>query len=467
MAQANPTGYSFSQLYVWGTARGHLLGVIGRGIGMASSFFIVTVLSVYHYGLYQLVLAVLAVSESSIFNLFDDVAGNDLARALADKKIPLAKRLFHEVLLWKIILGVVISGTLFLGAGLFASYYSKDIASFIRILSILALVRMIRASQGMLFGAILSFATFGAGVLQESIRLLLLLGFWRWSSFGLREVLLSTVLASTAVLVYTSFFFAREYSAVFRGVSAEKIWVFPRIVRSFGKWIFIRQGFSNAVKSLDSWFIRIFLNTEAVGLYALAINLLTIIQKLFPTRMLSGLLPWEVVHPGRLQYIYRRGIKYFLWSGVIVAIATFFAVPFLVGLLLPKYLPAMPIFRLMALTLPLYGIYKFQKILLIVLREQKVLTMRLITETLATAILWVVALPLIGLYAAVPELMLTYIWRVAYFSRFLQKHPHLSLKLKHLVLFDRNDLEFFKKAFYEASRPARWFKPVRALAKES
>lgn len=462
MAQANPTGYSFSQLYIWGTARGHLFGAVVRGVAMISSFFVVATLSVYHYGLYQLVLTAMTVSASSIFNLFDDIVSNDLARAFAGKRLSWAKRLFHEIAVFKLILGVLISAALFFGAGLVASYYGKDIASFIRIMSVLALVRMIRGTASMFLGVILSFATFGAGAMQEIIRLLFLVGFWWWGSFGLREVLLSSVFSSVIILAYTSFFFVREYKTVLGGVPPVKEWLFPSIARSFGKWIFIRQGFSNAVKQLDVWFIRFFLNTEAVGLYTLVKNLLDMVQGFFPLRMLSGLLSWEVDNPERMTYIYRRVLKYFLWIGVAAALASFFFIPPLVSIFFPKYLHIMSIFRLMALTLPLFAVYKFQKILLIVLREQKILTMRLLTETFITAIVWVIALPLIGLYAAVIVFAVTYIWRVSYFTLYLQRHPFLSAKLKHLVTFDRDDREIFGRALYEVLHPARWFKPIRA-----
>lgn len=462
MAQANPTGYSFSQLYIWGTARGHLFGAVVRGIAMVSSFFVVATLSVYHYGLYQLVLTAMIVSESSLFSLFDDIVSNDLARAFAGKRLSWAKKLFHEIAALKLVLGILISAALFFGAGLVASYYGKDIAGFIRILSILALIKMIRGTEGMFFGAILSFVTFGAGAMQEIIRLIFLVGFWLWGSFGLREVLLSSVFSSMIILAYTSFFFFREYQTVLGGVRPVKERIFPNIVRSFGKWIFIRQGFSNTVKQLDVWFIRFFLNTEAVGLYALAVNLLTMVQGFFPLRMLSSLLPWEIDNPERMQYIYRRVLKYFIWIGVAAALGSFFIIPQLIGIFLPKYLPVMPIFRLMALTLPLFAVYKFQKILLIVLREQKVLTMRLLTETFITAIVWVVALPVIGLYAAVVEFTITYIWRVSYFALYLQRHPFLAVKLKHLIAFDREDREIFGRALYEILHPTRWFKPIRA-----
>lgn len=455
--------YTFSQLFIWGTVRSKFFGVFVRGISTVSSFFVIAVLSVYQYGLYQLVLAAVAVGDSFISGIFDDILLNDLSRGFAEKRLPWAKRLFHEIFALKFILGFAAFVVLFFGASLFAAHYGKDIANFVRIMSFLFLIRVVRDAESMFFGATVSLIAFSAGTVQELLRLFILAAFWYQGNLGLTQVLLSTVIASAAALLYTSFFFIKEYLRILPGVVTEKRWIIAGIVREFGKWVFIRYGLSRAFKQMDTWFIRIFLNTEAVALYSLTINLVTMVQSIFPLRAFSQLLPWETANKGRMQYIYRRGIKYFFWSGLVVGVGSFLFVPEAIALLLPKYLPAMPLFRIFVLTLPLFGIYKFQKIFLIVLREQKILTMRILTEAFLTAATWVVFLPLIKLYAAVVEFVVTYCWRVALFTIYIRrKHPHLSVRPKDIFTFDANDWLLVKRSVSEIIRPRRWLKPVRA-----
>ncbi len=462
MSESSSQDYSFAQLFIWGTARGHVVGALARGLSTVSSFFVVFVLSVYQYGLYQLVLTAVAVSESFAVGLFDEIIANDLSRAFAAKRLGLAKRLFNEIFLVKALIGLVLFLALFLGAGVFAHYYGKDIADFIRIMSFLALIKVLRNAQGMFFGAIVSFVTFGVGIIQEALRLVMLFAFWWRGALTLREVLLITVFAAALILGYTTFFFIREYSRVFRGVKADGQWVLPQILRQFGHWIFLRYGISKAFKQMDTWLIRIFLNTEAVGLYTLTINLFVMIQSAMPLKMLSVLLPWEIKEKQRLLYLYRRGVKYFVWAGLLLALLSFFVVPKLVALFLPKYLPAMPLFRALTITLPLYGVYKFQKILLTVLREQKILAMRLVTEMAITAAVWIAALPVFGLFAAAIELMVTYIWRVVFFFLYMKKSHGLTVKLRHILYFSREDWEFFLRAWDELLHPWRWLRLIRA-----
>ena len=138
--------YTFSQLFIWGTVRSKFFSAFVRGISTISSFFVIAVLSVYQYGLYQLVLAAVAVGDSFISGIFDDILLNDLARGFAEKRLPWAKRLFHEIFALKFILGFTAFATLFFGASLFAAHYGKDIGNFVRIMSFLFLIRVVRVS---------------------------------------------------------------------------------------------------------------------------------------------------------------------------------------------------------------------------------------------------------------------------------------------------------------------------------
>lgn len=454
--------HSFSELFLLGVSRSQFLTVVVKAVGVASSLFVLAVLSVHEFGLYQLILSAVAIAASFTTGLFNDVITNDIARSLFEKRIASAKRLFQEFFALRFTIGVAASAVLFFGADLVAHRYGQDIGSYIRIASVLVAIGSVRTAEAFFFQAKISFAAYGAGALQEVLRLAFLGAFWFFGTLGLRGVLIANVLAAGAVLGYTSFFFVREYRSLFGSVVAEKGILLLGIVRRYGRWVFLRYGFSTAFKQTDVWFIRLFLNTEAVALYSLAFNLVALAQDLIPTGILGTLLPREVPNDRRFRYIYCRMLKYSFWGGAVVAAGALIFVPQIVSVFYPKYLPAMPLFRLMLITLPLYAVYKAQKTFLIVLREQKILTMRLLTEALVTSAILVVLLPLMGLYAAVVEYLVTYAGRVALYSFYLgRRYAHLVLKPAQFFSFDRDDWEYLNRAVRELAHPSRWLRPIR------
>lgn len=454
--------YSFSQLYIWGSLRNQSWSLAIQGLTLANSFLVLKILSLYQFGLYQLVLAALAIADSFVSSVFDPIVSNDISRALVEKRPGAARRLYFEFLGAKMALALAVGLIFFLSADLVAGFYGKNIGGFVRIASLLVILNAARSTMNLFFGAVRSFSAFGAPAVQEAVRLAGLAAVWFLGMRGLRDILLVSVFSSLGVLVYLFFRLAPEYRRVFAGVGRHPDWMLAPLFREYGRWVFLRFGFSKAAKQMDAWFVRVFLSTEAVGIYGIMVNLLAMIQAFFPLKMLSTLLPWELSDMRRLRYLYRRGTKYMVWLGAAAAVAAFIAIPKFVEVFLPAYTPAMPFFRLLLITLPLYGVYKFQKSLLTVLREQKILAMRIVTEAVITAGVLIATLPFIGLYGIVVEFLATYGGRVLLYSFYLRRHyPHLSLLPFQFIVFDRDDRALFRRAAREFLRPQAWFKPIR------
>ena len=453
---------SFTELYLWGASRSQFLAVLRKAVSSVGSILTLAALSVYQFGLYQLILAALTIADSFTGGLFDDIVANDLARGLAEGRLAWAKRLFHEFLLSKVAVGLIAFGVLLVSADFVARYYRADIAAYLRLVSVIIVLSELRGAEMVFFQARVSFSAFGVGVMQEALKVCVVAAFWAFGSLGLREVLLATVFASLGVLCYTSFFFLREYRSLFGVITAERHWVLPSIVREHGRWVFSRYAFSRAVKNTDVWFVRIFLNTEAVAFYALATNLITSAQSLIPVAMLKVLLPWEVERKARFEYIYRRTVKYGIWIGTAMAVGGFIFVPSLIELFFPKYLPAMPVFRFMLLSLPLYGVYKLQKAFLIVLREQRMLAFRVFTEATVMVLILGLFLPLIGLPAAAIAYLAAYGGRVVLYAIYLRrKYPGLKFKMRQLLMVDGADWQLATQAIRIFFKPSRWMKPIR------
>lgn len=463
-ADATPARvWGFTELFVWGAARSQFWSLTAQGLAALNAFIVVALLSVYHFGLYQLVLSVVAVAEAFSTGLFDDIVANDISRNFAEGRRPEAKRLFSELVASKLVSAGATLLILLVAADLIASAYDRDIASYVRLAGILIVLNALRSLATLFFQAAVSYVAFGASSIQEIARTLLLAALWYFlPAVGLVEVLLVSIGASSVAFLYLAVWFFREYRRIFAATRAFGGWLLPGIVRRYGFLVFLRYSASKAIKQMDAWLVRVFLNTEAVGLYALAVNLLSLVQAAIPTKIFGTLLPREVGDERRLAYLYRRCVKYALWGGAAVAFFAGLAIPPLAGIALPKYEPAMGLFRLLLLTIPLYGVYKFQKAMLFALREQGILTARLFAEGLVTTAVLVVFLPLIGLAAVVVEFLVTYGGRVLLFAFLLaRRYPELVLKPVHLLAFDREDGVVLRRALGELRHPGRWFRPVR------
>ncbi len=448
--------HSFSQRLFRGEATLQFWNAAAKGLGLINSFIVLAVLSVYQFGLYQLVLAAITIADSFSTGLFDDIVSNDLARGIAEGRPGEARRLFNEFALFKALTGLALGAVLFFGADAVAAYYGADIGVFVRIASFLAVLNALRAVLEAFFVATVALSGMAVETVQEAAKLAILGSFLALGPFGIREALLAAVGAATIAFLFAVLFFLRRYQTFFRGVASVRESMLRRAAASYGWLIYIRYGFAKAYKGITPWLIRLLLNTEAVALYVLALNLITLAQSIFPVAMLGRLMPWEAKDPARFRYILARSVKYVLWGGALLGIVLFFVAPPLTGLILPKYLPAMPVFKLFLVTLPLYGIYKIHKSALTVLREQGILTTRLVTEALGVTLLYFILIPLFGLPGAASAVVLAYAWRVWLLAGGLRRtHPELTIKIASLFRFDADDLSVLRKVAREAILPFR------------
>ena len=99
--------HSFRELLVWGESRNQAVILVTRGLSMLSSLVVVAALSVYQFGLYQLILAAVGFASFFASGFFDDLVINDVARSLADGRKSFAKRLFNEYFWAKVAIGII------------------------------------------------------------------------------------------------------------------------------------------------------------------------------------------------------------------------------------------------------------------------------------------------------------------------------------------------------------------------
>lgn len=416
-------------------------------LGLANSFFIISYLSVFHFGMYQLMLSFMAILEGFSAGFFNDVVVIEMRRYLNVGKIGWAKRLFWEHAVLKIIMSILLVGIIYGGSGVVAHFYGDSVALFLKIASVLLIIHTIRLLEFTLLKSAMIFSYWAYPMIMELTKLVLVVGLVMFFQLTVVSVIAVHVMAEIVALgVITIRSFIKTYGGVFGTVKSRVDYLLINILKKHGKWIFLRYGFSKITKNTMPWFIKFFINTEAVAFYSLAINLVSMIEKLMPLQGFGDVVLLKVDNKNEVAFIFKRAVKYLIWVGLIFSLGALVIVPVIISFLFPKYTPAMGVFTVMLAALPLYGVYKVLKSTLSTLREYRTMALRLANEVLIFPVGSVIFLPVMGLTGAGVVYVIAYLERVWFFyGQLVKKYPEFKIKAASLVKFDNSDKELIGK----------------------
>ncbi|TSC83074.1 MAG: hypothetical protein G01um101419_274 [Parcubacteria group bacterium Gr01-1014_19] len=450
--------HSFLHYFLKGEATKRVFDGISTAVGLVNSYFIISNLSVFHFGLYQLMLSLVSILDNFNLDVIDGVVQIDMRRSFNVGNRSAAKRLYWDYAKIKLGISVVFATAVFFGSSLISKYYGEDLGLFIRISSFLLIFRALQSLETMLLKSLLTFSYWSYPAIRESAKLLFVLGFLFFSGqFTITQVITAHVIADgVAVVVMTLTLFINKYRKAFMGVVMESKSLVWGVVSTYGKWAMLRYLFSKVSKNSTPWLIKYFINTEAVAFYALAVNLIAFIENFFPMDGLAQILAFKADNLGQISSIFKRAVKYAFWLGVIFMIGGAVVAAPVVVFIFPKYGPAMPVFYVMLLALPVFGLYKILKSTLTVLREQKILTMRVFNEAVLIPATLVIFLPFFRLVGAGFTYALLYLERSWFFySQLVKKYPDFKIKPWQFLRFDRADRDLLERVIADPWRKAK------------
>ena len=436
---------SFTKLFLKGEVLSGFWNSVVKGIGAVNSLIIVGALSVYQFGLYQLVLSLIAIAGALLPDMFDDIVFVEMSARWSQKKAGEAKALFGEYAALKILIGAVVTILVF-AAGTFAGrLVHADIAGYIRILSAIPFIVTIQSLFLIFFRARVSFSGLPMDAVREASKLILFgIFFFAQIRLGIAEILYAYVGAQAAATIVIGILFARQYRAVFAGVvSNASARLFP-ILKRLGGWAAARYYIGQVSKSAKLWILRIFVSTEAVGLFSFASTLLSMIMSAAPFGTLGTLFPREIADRERFRHIFTRSTKYAIFISFAFMVLSIIGGPIAIHLIFPKYDPVIPLFIIMTGSIAVYGLFKVARMALIALQEQKALFVRLIAAAAADPLFIILLAPLFGIYGAgIGVVLVDALSAAVYYAALTRAHPHLRLTSKILFSFDAYDREFF------------------------
>ena len=422
---------------------------LGKIFSLANSYFIISSLSIFSFGFYQLVLSFISILRGFSVKFFDGLVAIDMRRYFNVGKRDFAKRLFLENVVFKLGIGIIVTVAVFLGARLIADFYDKDIVSLIRWASILLIINAIQSLSSIFLDSIVSFAQRGLSALREFMKLGIVLSFLTWSELSITNVVIAHVVAeATSTLIFAIIVLVKIYPKVFGNIKARAENLMIKMVKTQGPRVALIFGLKEVLNDATPWLVRFFVGTEGVAFYSLAINMVNLAQDFIPMAALVPILALKADDLGGLSFIFKKVVKYTIWIGSLFLITSFLIVPPAIMLIFPKYYPAIPVFLAMAAVLPIYGAVKVIFKTLGALREYGIVAARLFPELAILFAGSAVFMPLFGITGIGLVYLARHIERFWFlYTRLVKKYPSFKIKIKDLFKFDRFDKDFAGRVF--------------------
>ncbi|MFZ2887233.1 MAG: oligosaccharide flippase family protein [Minisyncoccia bacterium] len=429
--------------------------IIGKIVGFANIFIILTHLTVYEYGLVELTMSIVSTMGMFLLPGLTSTVTADLTVERGRHDFGKMKALFLEYFTFTIALGILAWAVLFFGSSYVAHWTGNDLIDrFFKIVSFLFLTSPLRVITTMLAGVMLRYADQSFySVVEEVAKGAFLVIFFFVFARGADGLLFATVLAQVVALLI---FLPRTLSAyrVFGGAVAdvrEPLW---NILRDHRKWSVASSYVGTFGQNLRLWIIKLMLGTEAVGLFAFAQGIVAHATGLFNfSTVFAPVLPNFLADRARLGQIVTSVTKYQVYISTALAAVLVATVPFAIPYIFPHYSSAIPLLLVLFFTIVPNLIKAFHLTVFLVLKHQWGWFVIETIRTIGIGIVLPVCIWLFGLPGIALEVVLT--------STFIAVERWRGLK-KLLPEFYFRTNEFFQ--IDETDR--RIFNMVRARIKE-
>jgi O-antigen/teichoic acid export membrane protein len=317
---------------------------VGKVIVLLNIFVILRYLSVYEYGLSELVLSVISSLGIILLPGLSTAIIADMSLERSRKAYGEMKSIFQQYFILNLVLGIIAWAPLFFGATWIAKLVGNvSIGYFLQIISFSFLISPFRMIATMMTTIELRFFDQSFySVVEEIVKGVLLVIFIVLLGKGIEGLLYATVLSQVIAFII---FIPRTLSALqtFIHASAEKSYHFWNMLRSHRKWSIAGSYLSSLTQTAQLWIIRLMLGTVAVGLYSVASGILSQVSALLPFgNILSPIAPAYVDKRDELVRLIRASLKVQVVMSIGLLVVSLLLLPIFI-FIFPKYASAAPL----------------------------------------------------------------------------------------------------------------------------
>lgn len=404
----------------------------GKVFAIANIFIVLSQLTVYDYGLVELVMSTIAIGSLFMLSGLGSVVAVDLGVERRRNEWGKMKSIFLQYLTLHASLGVVVACAFFTAAPFIATYVGNPVIEpFLKIAGAAFLIAPLRAASTILASANVRFVDQALyGVVEELWKTVLLVGFLVFARLGPQELLIASVACQLcAVLTFAP----RTYSAYkmfsHAPIRLADMAAFWQLLRDHRIWGTANTYVGTLMSNLRLWVIKAVLGTEAVGIFAFAYGILGNLASFLPMQsVLNSLYPHLAQDRARVARVAYTALRAQALLGIMLALGmSIFAYPF-VHIFFPHFVEAIPLMLILSMVLipssmlgvitPAFAAYK----------EQKSLFNATLFKTCCTLVLLYPSILIFGVYGAGIEIVLTSLLTcIERLLRFKRLIPEFSL----------------------------------------
>ncbi len=416
---------------------------LNKVIGIAYVLLVLSHLSVYEYGLTELVISIPPLL--SLFGLpgLESVIMADMSTELGREKRARAKHLLTSYLSVRMLLGVTAWAVLFFSSHAVEAMYNESIATMVQIVSFSFLFGPLRSAYQVLFRVSLRFDLFSIHrVVEECAKLVTIAVCLLIFDLGPTAVAIGYISTDLVALPVFFPFFVTLWKKVLGGGVRSAGWLEPlSTLRDHGKWGIMGTYLAILSQNIRPWIIKFFLGTHAVGLFAVAMGMYQNTASLFPvTHVVAPVIPQYVDKRRSLYQLINSTIKYQCLANILAAAVMAVAMPVLIHNFFPSYADAYWLyigFLVAMVPISFSGVFEAT---FFALKAQRNLFFANVSFILTVACVLPISIILAGFYGIAIELFATrVVYAVGRYVKLKQLLPEYTLNLKDMFTVSDQD----------------------------
>lgn len=436
---------SFLKLFMRGEAISAFWNFTTKGVGLFNTFLIISSLSLYEYGVFQLLLSIAGISSDTL-SIGGGIFSNEMSHKIAEKKEDEAKKIFFEYSVVRILIAVILWAVVYFGATILFEAYTIEFIKDLRIISFLFITEALFLIIKTLSVVKLEFALNGIRTtISRVIQSCILIYFFIQGNLGLKQLIWSIVIASVLSLILILPMFYKIYRQ-WRSVKTNEKSLLWNIITLYGGWDIVRQLGNRITFRIKPWLIKLFVSTEAVAIYSIAEMMVSTLQDILPSKTLQSLVPLWIQDKKISAKMFSYGIKYFVIAGIVLVLGALIFVPPIVHIFFEKYEASLSLFYFMLLNLPIFAAGIIIGNYIIAFRKQKFLFVHNTFRNVLAFVIIFSTLPFIGLwglaieFVVVPFVMVLFSY---YYSK--KRNPGFYFNKDIIFSFREEDKEILRK----------------------
>lgn len=430
---------------------------IDQIVSFVSALVVIKLLSVYDYGLWQLILAALGIFLIFTFPTIDKVVIADSSVEYGKKNFKNYKAILKQYSFLAISLAILVFFIIFVGAPLVSMITRKNLTLFFRVISFSVLTQAILGIYNVFFSTEMRFKSLAILTIASRISyLVLILLFLLFFKMGILGVILSYTLAPFITVFIFLPIFLKRISWLIKIEEGDRK-IFWQSFKKHGKWALGTDYVTQFVGNLRPWITGYFLGVNSVAILSVAKSFYETLSSFFPfTQVFQAIIPRTIFDKEKFSRLFQKSIKYSTWLYFLLFILGIIFVPIFIKIVFPKYLSSIPLFLIISFSLLPLGASVIFNYIFYGLKAQKELFISSLVKAFSVAIILPFSILLFGLRGTALEFtLLAYLIVLTRYFIIKKVQPDISFNLVELFRFDQQDRILIEKIINKIKRQFR------------